>query len=80
MRRNSPFRSFALLSGVSCCETVIFAADITNQCDEKTPECSQCVRSGKSCPGPLQGTLFIDVVDGQLQSKDVRGMSLVRAH
>lgn len=44
------------------------------QCDEQTPECSQCLRSGKACPGPLQGTLFIDVVsETHENSKTVRG-------
>ncbi|RFU36251.1 hypothetical protein B7463_g107, partial [Scytalidium lignicola] len=30
-------------------------------CDETVPECYQCISSGKKCPGPLQGTLFVDM-------------------
>lgn len=31
------------------------------KCDEKVPECSQCQRNGRKCPGALVGTLFINM-------------------
>lgn len=31
------------------------------KCDEKLPECSQCLRGGRICPGALTGALFITV-------------------
>ncbi|KAL2786133.1 hypothetical protein BJX66DRAFT_313417, partial [Aspergillus keveii] len=30
------------------------------KCDEKTPECSQCVRLGKKCPGAVTGLIVFE--------------------
>ncbi|KAL7934683.1 hypothetical protein V8C35DRAFT_301589 [Trichoderma chlorosporum] len=32
------------------------------KCDEKQPQCSQCQRMRRSCPGPLTGTIFVHAV------------------
>ncbi|KAL9578287.1 MAG: hypothetical protein Q9212_005812 [Teloschistes hypoglaucus] len=31
------------------------------KCDEAQPECGQCLRLGRQCPGPFKGILFINV-------------------
>jgi hypothetical protein len=45
-------------------------SDIGNQCDEQKPACYQCSSSGRNCPGPLQGTLFIDMSETIRSNKD----------
>ncbi|KAL7947557.1 hypothetical protein V8C42DRAFT_318111 [Trichoderma barbatum] len=32
------------------------------KCDEKLPQCSQCQRMRRPCPGPLTGTIFVHAV------------------
>ncbi|KAL7906488.1 hypothetical protein GGI35DRAFT_458241 [Trichoderma velutinum] len=32
------------------------------KCDEKQPQCSQCQRMRRPCPGPLTGTIFVHAV------------------
>ncbi|OJJ50233.1 hypothetical protein ASPZODRAFT_22905, partial [Penicilliopsis zonata CBS 506.65] len=29
------------------------------KCDERRPECSQCVKAGRTCPGALAGNIFL---------------------
>jgi hypothetical protein len=31
------------------------------QCDEKFPQCTQCVLRDQICPGPVVGTIFVDM-------------------
>ena len=59
------------------------------QCDEAAPECSQCRDSGRTCPGRVEGLIFISMQD---KSPDVpqsssraattgsRDLELVRRH
>jgi hypothetical protein len=35
------------------------------QCDEKVPECSQCLNGGRKCPGPVSGMVFLSVTQEQ---------------
>lgn len=39
------------------------------QCDEGKPQCYQCVSSGWKCPGPVDGTIFIDMSENVRQKK-----------
>lgn len=38
-----------------------------DQCDERLPECTQCVSKQKRCPGPIMGTVFIDMTTKKKQ-------------
>ncbi|EHK17301.1 uncharacterized protein TRIVIDRAFT_205899 [Trichoderma virens Gv29-8] len=35
---------------------------MVRSCDEKLPQCSQCQRMRRPCPGPLTGTIFVHAV------------------
>src|SRR4051812_27325792 len=45
------------------------------QCDEATPECSQCRESGRTCPGSVDGLIFISM--GEKSQKRLRPSSKV---
>ena len=36
-------------------------ADLSSQCDENLPACSQCVSRGYKCPGPITGPVFVSM-------------------
>ncbi|PVH81236.1 hypothetical protein DL98DRAFT_175582 [Cadophora sp. DSE1049] len=31
------------------------------RCDETLPQCNQCLRAGRQCPGPISGAMIVDV-------------------
>ncbi|KAK0118703.1 hypothetical protein ONS96_011791 [Cadophora gregata f. sp. sojae] len=31
------------------------------RCDETLPQCDQCLRAGRQCPGPISGAIIVDV-------------------
>ncbi|KAH8424931.1 Zn(II)2Cys6 transcription factor domain-containing protein [Aspergillus melleus] len=42
------------------------------KCDEKRPECTQCIRRGDKCPGPTAGPIFLQATSSDKSSKYVR--------
>jgi hypothetical protein len=56
-------------------DTIGSQAYLTNarpKCDEALPHCGGCLRLGKHCPGPFQGTFFVDSTAIFSQSRTTR--------
>jgi hypothetical protein len=56
-------------------DTIGSRADLANartKCDEALPRCGGCLKLRKHCPGPFQGTFFVDSTAIFSQSRTTR--------
>ncbi|KAG4442498.1 hypothetical protein IFR05_001998 [Cadophora sp. M221] len=50
------------------------------RCDETLPNCTQCLRAGRKCPGPIEGPMIVDVTaQTELRARSRPGSSLRRS-
>ncbi|KAH9213033.1 hypothetical protein DL95DRAFT_168239 [Leptodontidium sp. 2 PMI_412] len=50
------------------------------RCDETLPNCTQCLRAGRQCPGPIEGPMIVDVTaQTELRAHSRPGSSLRRS-
>jgi hypothetical protein len=55
------------------------AMTVVSQCDEASPECSQCIQSSIRCPGAVVGNVFIDM-SNDVKERHRKSTSCNRKH